>query len=321
MTYTTGDQEIQPAPIAVFAYNRPEHLRRTLNALEANLLAESSSVTVFCDGARSPAEAEVVSRVQSEARRKRRFLNLRTVVRESNIGLAHSIISGVTQTLRDNDTVIVLEDDIETAPGFLRYMNNALTQFADDERVISVHGYSYPTSFTKPFFLRGADCWGWGTWRRGWELFESDGEALLQRLTDQDLTYEFDFFGSYPFTRMLEDQIAGRNDSWAVRWYATAFLRGQLTLYPGRSLVRNIGNDGSGSHSGITERFNDVLAASAPNLQHLKVAESTEARMAFASFFGEGASQQVAPTHQTGWKPRLVRLIGRLMRRRHNGAH
>jgi hypothetical protein len=280
-------------PVVVFAHRRQQHLRRTLDALELNEAAALTPVTVFCDGPRDSSEAVLVDEVLLEAARPRGFLSLRVIPRNANAGLSASITGGVSLSLESNEAVIVLEDDIVTSPGFLGYMNDALRRFADDERVVSVHGYSYPTGLAEPFFLRGADCWGWGTWRRGWDLYEPDGNKLLKELMDRGLTSEFNFGDSYAFTRMLEDQIAGRNDSWAVRWYASAFLAGRLTLYPGHSLVQNIGTDGSGTHGHKSDSFDAAIVRQAPDLSGLNITESQAAREAFEEFF---RSQGKAPS-------------------------
>ena len=302
---------VQLTPVVVFAHRRPNHLRRTLDALARNLSAEQTEVTVFCDGPRSREESPACLSVVREAERERPFRTITVHQRDSNLGLAQSITSGVSQMLADSEGVIVLEDDIVTSPFFLTYMNEALERFAADDRVISVHGYSYPTRIQKPFFLRGADCWGWATWRRGWELFNPDGASLLQELCDRSLTEAFDFDGAYPYTRMLEDQIVGRNDSWAIRWYASAFLANKLTLYPGRSLVQNIGNDGSGTHSGATDRFGGDLAQQAPDLSSLIVEESAAARSAFERYFRErGSPGPVSPPD-----PLMSRILRNLSRR------
>jgi hypothetical protein len=296
-------------PVVVFAHRRPDHLRRTLDALESNTEASRTSVNVFCDGARDEAEKSVVAAVIEEARRPRGFLNVDIIARDCNAGLAASITGGVTQILSSHEAVIVLEDDIVTSPGFLTYMNDALDRFSDDERVVSVHGYSYPTALTEPFFLRGADCWGWGTWRRGWALFEPDGAKLHEELRSRALTGEFDFNDTYPFTRMLEDQIAGKNDSWAVRWYASAFLADRLTLYPGATLVRNIGTDGSGTHGGKTLRFEDRVADTAPDLSGLEVAESQQARKAFEDYFRGLKSPKREPPRTSRSLARAASLV------------
>jgi hypothetical protein len=201
--------------------------------------------------------------------------------------LAKSIIEGVTEVLARYERIIVLEDDMVTSPHFLSYMNEALDRFADDERVISAHGYVYPVQETLPeaFFLRGADCWGWATWRRGWSLFNPDGQALLDELKRRSLIKAFDFNGAYGYSKMLEGQIKGTNDSWAIRWYASAFLADKLTLYPGRSLVHNIGNDSSGTHCESNSSHDTELSPSPINLTGIEAKHSKLGFSAFEHFF------------------------------------
>ncbi len=179
------------------------------------------------------------------------------------------------------------------SPYFLTYMNDALDQFAKDERVISIHGYVYPVEQELPeaFFIPGADCWGWATWRRGWKIFNSNGQYLLDELTRQGLLKSFDFNGAYPYSQMLKEQIEGENDSWAVRWYASAFLHNKLTLYPGCSLVHNIGNDNSGTHCGESGSLDVELNENRINLENIKVEVSPIALAAFENFFKKNKSK------------------------------
>lgn len=274
------------APVALFVYRRATHTRQTLEALAANHGAVDTDILIFADASRNGPEDCEVAAVRQLARAVTGFRSVRVIERETNLGLAKSIISGVTDVLRHHDRVIVVEDDLVTSPYFLSYMNEALERYEDDERVASIHGYVYPvqTPLPETFFLRGADCWGWATWRRGWALFDADGTRLLAELRRRDLLRDFDFDGAFDYTGMLEQQIAGRNDSWAVRWYASAYLKGRLTLYPGRSLVRNIGNDASGRHSAATDRFDVNVSATKIRVDPIPVEDSRTARQAFTEF-------------------------------------
>ncbi len=280
------------APIALFAYARPDHTRRTIEALLENPLASRSDLVVFSDGARGPEKRADVDAVRRYLATVKGFGSVTVHHRRENLGLSRSIIGGVTSVLDRSDSVIVLEDDLVTSPHFLSYMNEGLHRFALDERVVSIHGYVYPVPRALPeaFFLVGADCWGWATWRRGWSIFNPDGAALLEELRRRDATSAFDFDGTFPFTEMLEGQIAGRNDSWAVRWNASAFLAGRLTLYPGRSLVRNIGLDGSGVHCGRTPLLDSSLSETPIDLSQVPVEPSVAAREAFREHFRETRS-------------------------------
>lgn len=275
------------APIALFVYSRLVHTQRTVASLRRNHGASASDLYVFSDAARSPDKQAAVDEVRAFVSTLRGFRSVKLIERPVNFGLANSIIDGIGQILAVSDRVIVLEDDMVTSPHFLRYMNEGLERFADDERVISVHGYVYPVQAVLPeaFFLPGADCWGWATWRRGWSHFDPDGQALHDELVKRKLVREFDYNGTYGFSRMLREQVAGRNDSWAIRWYASAFLAGKLTLYPGRSMVQNIGNDGSGVHCVQDESLGAVVSATPIDLRRAVVAPDAAARSAVEEFF------------------------------------
>ena len=297
------------APIALFVFNRPVHTRTTLDALRANHGAAQSDLIVFCDAERTGEDSENVSTVRSIVKQAAGFRSLEVVERSANLGLANSIIGGVSDVLRRYDRVIVMEDDLLTSQFFLQYMNEALDHYANDERVASIHGYTYPVGRALPetFFLRGADCWGWACWQRSWKLFEPDGRSLLAKLESRQLTRQFDLDGAYGFTQMLRDQIRGANNSWAVRWHASAFLAGKLTLYPGRSLVYNTGNDLSGSH-GINTNIYDVELAKEPiRIGNIPVEESVHARKAFIAFRRKGSPWRSPRRFVSGLIRRITR--------------
>ena len=289
------------APIVVFTYNRPEHTQRTLNALLINPLANESDIIIYSDSARTANHNKAVDEVRSYLSELTGFRSIKVIHRDKNFGLAESIIQGVTEVLQQSEKVIVLEDDMVVSPHFLKYMNEALVKFVDDDRVISVHGYVYPVDFELPeaFFIIGADCWGWATWRRGWDIFNPNGKYLLDELTRRGLLRSFDFNSASPHSKMLKEQIKGENDSWAVRWYASAFLANKLTLYPGRSLVNNIGNDSSGTHCNTTDDFDVELSKTSINLKNVIVDVSPIALEAFEYYFKKNIS----------WRRQLINIV------------
>jgi len=275
------------SPIALFVYNRPEHTKLTIEALQNNNLAAESDLYIFSDAPKSDVHFVGTEEVRKYILQIKGFKSITIVERKANFGLAKSIIDGVTKVVKRHDRIIVLEDDMVTSPHFLTYMNEALDKYADDDRVIGIHGHVYPIKQSLPeaFFLRGADCWGWATWNRGWKLFNPNGQHLLDELKRKKLIGAFNFNGAYPFSSMLEGQINGSNDSWAVRWYASAFLAEKLTLYPGRSLVNNIGNDASGIHCVESNAFDAVLSSTPIDLSFIEVLPSVVGNKAFEKFF------------------------------------
>lgn len=274
------------SPVVLFVYNRPEHTRLTVEALLRNELASESDLYVFSDAAKQPSDEQSVQVVRNYIRNIKGFRNIHIVERTANLGLANSIISGVTVIINMRDRVIVLEDDMITSPYFLQFMNDALDIYEEEEKVVSIHGYLYPLKTIQPetFFIKGADCWGWATWKRGWDLIEMDGEKLFKMIVEQKKQYEFNMDGSYNFVNMLKDQIAGRNNSWAIRWYASAFLKDKLTLYPGISLLKNIGFDSSGVHCGASNVYDVEIADRRICVRKIELIENRAVRRCFASF-------------------------------------
>lgn len=270
------------APIVLFVYNRLLHTQNTIHALKSNHLSSESNLIIFSDGPRSSEHSEKVDNVRNFIKSIDGFKSIKIIERDRNYGLANSIIDGVTKVCSEYGKAIILEDDIVTSTYFLTYMNDALDRYQDNEKVASIHGYVYPIKgLPESFFLRGADCWGWATWYDRWQLFEADGQKLLSQLVAKRLTKSFDFNGAFSYSDMLKNQIAGLNNSWAIRWHASVFLANKLTLYPGISLVKNIGNDGSGTHSEDT----DIYTSDVKNTPlHNFPSENVPNELAFALF-------------------------------------
>ena len=253
-----------PAPIALFAFNRPEHLARVLSALQKNPLATSSEVHIFSDGPRHGDDAHAVKHVREVARSFPQFGRTCLHEREDNLGLAESVIKGVTELSASHGRVIVLEDDLVVAPGFLTFMNEALRRYEEEPRVMQISGYMFPVErpgkLGSTFFCGVPTSWGWATWDRAWKCLNLDSGKLVGLLHEQTLQNAFNVDGAYPYFEHLRLQAEGKMDVWGVRWYASMFVAGGLCLYPGRSLVQNIGMDGSGVHCGRSTDFEVELS-------------------------------------------------------------
>jgi hypothetical protein len=211
---------------------------------------------------------------------------------ESNLGLAKSIRQGVTTILDNQERVIVLEDDIETAPGFLAYMNQALELYAQEDRVMHIAAYlpltSYHWLLPSSFFHRMMFCWGWATWRRSWDYARWDARQLTKELTESPGgIYNFDVQGTFPLSEHLRANLEGRSSTWAVFWAASIYLNRGLCLFPGITLVRNIGLDGSGENCDNSTEF-EVNLSEVIKLKSIQLRESLIGRFYMRSFFRYG---------------------------------
>lgn len=299
----SADIPASNSPIALFVYNRCEHTRKTIESLKNNIFAAESNLFIFSDAAKNKEDACAVQLVRDYIKSINGFKSVTIVEREENFGLARSIIDGVSLIVNEYGRIIVLEDDMVTSPFFLKYMNDGLRLYDKNENVASIHAYVYPIDgLPETFFMRGADCWGWATWRDRWAMFEADGALLLSELKRKSLAKYFDLNGAYPFTQMLSDQISGKNNSWAIRWHASVFLKNKFTLYPGRSLVLNIGNDNSGTHCGNTDVFSSDVAMTGVKILPIAVEENISAFQMFEHYFKKQRGGLVGKLRKMGFR-------------------
>jgi hypothetical protein len=300
-----------PAPIALIAYRRPDHLARVLSALRSNPECRDTALYVFSDGPRAESEKVAVERVREIISNVEGFASLNVTFRPENWGLSRNIIDAASYVLDRHGEVIVVEDDVFVAPFFLQFMNNGLARYREKHRVSCISGYCYPikSGVSDTFFLRGGECWGWATWSDRWATFNPDSSELLAELRSSGLREAFDLDGAFGFTRMLEDNIAGRINTWCICWHASCFLRSMLTLYPARSLVQNIGFDGFAStHSPKGTLYDVDLATAAVPVEDIEIEENPVARDALKRYFRRVASQSNPSSAR-----RIFRRIARIL--------
>ena len=276
------------APILFFTYNRPSHTRQSLEALLNNELCSHSDIFIFSDGYKNKDDKQEVIKVRELIHSINGFRNISIIERNENYGLARNIIEGVTEIIDKYKRVIVLEDDLITSPLFLTFMNESLVRYKDEDNVGHVQGFCFPIEgLPDSFLIRWPGSWGWATWDRAWKQFNPDGAELLKEIKRRRLTKTFDFNGKYPFTKMLERQVRGENNSWAIRWHASLFLNNVLSLNAGKSLVQNIGFDGSGIHSGNDEIYSTSLYNRKLNTEVGEIKENLLARKEIEKYHGK----------------------------------
>lgn len=274
------------APIALFVYNRPDHTRRTISYLQQNLLADESRLYIFCDAAKTDADKPKVEQVRQLVKDVSGFKSVKIILRNHNLGLAESIISGVTQLVYEYGKVIVFEDDLLSSPHTLQYFNDALTKYANHEQVMHIGAYMYnlhDKKLPETFFYRAATSWGWATWARAWKNFEPDVDKLIDQFDTLKIA-RFSIEGKMNFWKQIEQFKAGKNNSWAIRWYASIFLKNGLTLNPSQSLIQNIGHDGTGVHSNKEDMYHVQMARKQVTQFPDTIEENEEAYKAIKNF-------------------------------------
>ena len=293
------------APIVLFTYNRLWHTQQTIASLQKNELASESELFIFLDGAKNDIDIPKITELKNYLKKIIGFKTITLIEREINLGLANSIIAGVTEIVNIYGKIIVLEDDLVTSPYFLLYMNEGLNIYENEDDVYTISGYQYNIkNLPITSFVSFGESYGWATWKRAWGKFETNGNVLMDEMKSKNLLYKFDFNGTYPFARMLQDQIDGKNNSWAIRWCATIFLKNKFMLLPYKSLVQNIGMDESGTHCGETDFFYTTLIDKPIKIKKIKIKENVRLRKAWELYF----SGQIVQTKTNPIK-KLIKLV------------
>lgn len=303
------------APILLFVYNRPWHTEQTLEALMDNELADQSILYIYCDGPKANASVEIlksIKEVRAVIRKKNWCKKVIIIERDENLGLANSVIKGVTEVIKRHGKVIVLEDDILTGKYFLKFMNDGLEIYKGSEKVFGVSGYKYPSTASikeSTYFLPISSSWSFGTWLNRWSKVNFNGNELLRLIDDRKLAIKVDF-GSNSFYKMLKDQISGANDSWAIRYYISMFLENSFFLYPNKSLIENIGFDNSGTHCGPDNYYStSVITQEEIKIEKLETVLNKSAVKKIRKSFIENFDKR------TSKKPKIQQIIKRILRR------
>lgn len=250
------------APAVLFIYKRPEHTKKTLEALQNNLYAEDTVLYVYADGARSKDDAGAVEETRSIIRDANGFKEIILIERERNIGLANNIIDGVSTVIQKHGCAIVVEDDIVTSRYFLQYMNAALKRYQYTDEVMAISGYTEAydrAGLPETFFLPWFECWGWATWERSWKSFSRDADRFVRETTKR----EIDFININGANKTIWDQMIknqkGTLRTWAVFFHATICIQNGLVVFCKDNLSINIGQDGSGENCAADRSSDQVI--------------------------------------------------------------
>ena len=224
--------EANLAPITLFVYNRLDHTVQTINALRKNDLASNSKLIIYSDCFKDENDRVKVNQVREYIKNIKGFKSICIFERDKNLGLADSIIDGVTKTVNQYGKIIVLEDDLITNPNFLRFMNNALDFYKNNENVYSITGYSYTndiSNLSDSYFLKLTNSWSWATWSQKWACFQREHKHIkeISKATNT-VKRLFNFDNSYDFMNMLNSQQDDNCNSWAIYWYLSVFKKMDL---------------------------------------------------------------------------------------------
>lgn len=246
----------------LLVYDRPVHLTKVLNGLRENT-ERTDALIIRQDGLADTGNKERWNETNTLIN-EFDYPDKEIQVGDYNVGLATSVITGVTKILAIFDAVIVIEDDCVPAPNFIRYMKQCLDHYKKEKKVYSVGGYAWPIKIEQNknediYFSGRISSWGWGTWKDRWKQFEVD-DKIYRRLA-------FSKEGSACLAQWANDayniaigNVVGSTDSWGIYWALKVIEMNGVCISPYKSLIQNVGNDGTGVHSAPTDKYSVILS-------------------------------------------------------------
>lgn len=257
------------APIIVFAYNRPEHLRKTLTWLSQNELADQSVLYIYCDGPKPNASLEQLDKIQKARQVAHQlaivptFSEVHFVEREENLGLGTSIITGVTEIIRQYGKVIVLEDDLQTSPLFLDYMNKCLDHYENRKSVFSISSLSrphperfYPKDYPYDVYVSLVHHpTGWATWADRWMQVDWDVNLFDEVRKQPAMIEAFRRIEYGEYDALIHQQAIGQN-VWSVRFSFAHFVNHAVSICPIVSYINHIGWDSEATNAKGSSQWN-----------------------------------------------------------------
>ena len=244
------------APIACFCYNRPDKIRKVLDALAKCAEAPKTDLIVFSDAPRNVADEESILAVRKFLHRVKGFKSVTIKERKTNYGLSINLIDGIDSVLTQYDRVIVCEDDIIVTPCFLTFMNKALDVYKPIKKILTISAtipFEGESNSNSVLFGEIAGCWGWATWRDRWALYEKNTEKSFNELRDMELRKRLNMDNRVNIAWQIDANFRQERNSWAVYLNYAAVKYNKLNAYPPKTIVKNIGQDGSGIHGAHSE--------------------------------------------------------------------
>lgn len=258
------DEDSFKAPVLFLVFNRPEQTARVFDAIRK---AQPRSLYVSIDGPREnrEGEAELVSAVHQIATNVDWPCEVKTLLRERNLGCRAAVSSAITWFFENEEAGIILEDDCLPAPSFFRFCDELLERYRYDERIGQISALMrFPEAVSggeSYFFSKFGPIWGWASWRRAWKNYNVDVDREVQ----QNLSAIIDTVTSDPLERarrlsIMGRIVAGEIDTWDYQWGIAKYAAHQLSIVPNVNMIENIGL-GGGTHQTDSQENRKLVAS------------------------------------------------------------
>lgn len=240
--------------ILFLVFNRLQTTKKVFSAIRE---MKPSRLYIASDGHRinCPGEADQVNEVRDYILANVDWnCEFETLFREHNLGCRRAVEGAITWFLDHEPMGIILEDDCLPDLSFFRFCEELLERYQSDTRIMAVSGDNFQPNNSKQqysyYFSRYPHCWGWATWARAWDLYDSSMKAWpairdTGKLENVFCSTSEARYWSNKFQQTYDNKI----DTWDYRWTLSCWLQNGLTVLPATNLVSNIGFNTEATHT------------------------------------------------------------------------
>jgi len=227
-------------PVVVITYNRADLLDNLLSCLQRDNVP---LLYIFSDSAKSDEDEKNVQEVRDTIRAKANWCETYIFHSEKNLGLGESVKNGISTVLKEYESLIMFEDDLECVEGTYQFMSSCLRYYHNNEQVTSITGWTHPMitpdNIREDAYFDGkAECWAVGLWKRSWEGMEMEVMDIFNKCIEKGIDVK-----KYGSDMPIMAEESKRKNRWAVHFWYNQILKGGLCLRPVHSLVEHFGWD------------------------------------------------------------------------------
>jgi hypothetical protein len=246
------------APIVIITYSRIDHLKKTIESLKTNSLANQSELFIFIDAPKAGDEKKV-NAVKEYAYTIHGFKEIHIKEREKNDRLKN-YFDGAGFILKEYKKIIFLEDDNIVSCNFLDFMNDGLEFYKNDRSIMAINGYNVPLEFSDNYkndYYKSTyfNAWGFATWadRETLKIEKYNGQ-YTETVKDKDLYKKIKEVHPKLISG-LKQIHEGTLDAGDYKLTFHLIKNDCYVVKPMFSYVNNIGHDGSGVNCSVSDRF------------------------------------------------------------------
>ena len=243
-------------PIIVPTLCRFEHFRRCIESLKKCVFADKTEIVVGLDYPAKESHYHGYIKIKEYLSVLEGFAKITILYTNINLGQEANQKRLIDYVKNKYDACILTEDDNEFSPCFLEFVNYGLNKFRDNKKIYAITGYSpieYENMTLNPIILsRYAFMWGVGLW------IGKNSPISISYLDKSCRTFKngIKIFMNIPAVLgMFVVMIRKKTKYGDICRSVENILDDRYILMPNVSMVRNIGQDGSGLHSGVNENI------------------------------------------------------------------